>query len=300
MGTKICRKCGRELPATLDYFQKRSDEKDGLRNKCRECCNSDFKVSVPEGYKQCHKCKRILPIDDFNKSQDTPDGLQHKCKDCKRQYREDHKEHINKRYKEREKERKEWRLEYKARNNEKIKAHKKQYREDHKEEIKEYNKKYREEHKEYFIQYKREHNHNAEYWQKNKERYRPYQHEWWKSHRELGCIYSRAYRSRAKKLDSTLTLEQWGVIKSYFDGKCAYCGKELPLAQEHFIPISKGGEYTHNNIVCACKSCNSSKNNKDFFEWYPKQPFYSKKRERVILEFLGYDKQGVQQLALMI
>jgi 5-methylcytosine-specific restriction endonuclease McrA len=86
-----------------------------------------------------------------------------------------------------------------------------------------------------------------------------------------------------------------------FDNKCAYCGKEKPLAQDHFVPLSKGGEYTNNNIICSCKSCNSSKSDKDFFEWYPEQLFYSKEREAKILKYLNYDKKTqTQQLALII
>lgn len=107
-------------------------------------------------------------------------------------------------------------------------------------------------------------------------------------------------RSLKSKLDATLTPNQWEIIKKAFGNQCAYCGKELPLQQEHFVALSKGGEYTHNNIIPACKICNCSKNATDFFEWYPRQSFYSKKREKAILKFLGYSKPGAQQPALMI
>ena len=100
-----------------------------------------------------------------------------------------------------------------------------------------------------------------------------------------------------RQLPSTLTLAQWELIKISFDGRCCYCGKEEPLTQEHFIPLSKGGEYTHNNILPACQSCNSSKNTRDFLIWYPKQFFYSKKREQKILKYLNY-KNEVQQFSL--
>lgn len=106
-------------------------------------------------------------------------------------------------------------------------------------------------------------------------------------------------RARKRKLQNTLTVKQWTIIKNDFNNQCAYCGREMKrLEQDHFIALSKGGEYTHNNIVPACRTCNARKNDKDFFEWYPKQVGYSKEREKKILEYLNYKDEGIQQLAL--
>jgi len=104
-------------------------------------------------------------------------------------------------------------------------------------------------------------------------------------------------RSLKKNVISTLTKEQWEGIKKDFNNTCCYCGKEIQLAQEHFIPLSKGGEYTSNNILPSCKHCNSSKRDKDFKTWYPKYNFYSKKREVKILKYLNY-KNNNQQLKM--
>ena len=113
-------------------------------------------------------------------------------------------------------------------------------------------------------------------------------------------------KSKIKSLPATLTLTQWEQIKEIFNNQCAYCGISAEehlqahsrnMEQEHFVPLSKGGEYTHNNIIPACRSCNGSKQDKDFFEWYPQQPYYSKEREQKILDFLGY-QQGIQQLTI--
>lgn len=49
---------------------------------------------------------------------------------------------------------------------------------------------------------------------------------------------------------------------------CIYCGVTEGLTQDHIIPSSKGGPDIPANIVPACKSCNSSKHNRDIFEWY--------------------------------
>ena len=118
------------------------------------------------------------------------------------------------------------------------------------------------------------------------------------------------HRRKARKLNlpHSLSVEQWNDIKSHFDNSCSYCGlaevehvKEFnqTLHQEHFIPLSKGGEYTHNNIIPACARCNSSKRDRDFFEWYPSYEYYSRTREKKILEFLNYTNEGIQQLSIL-
>lgn len=46
---------------------------------------------------------------------------------------------------------------------------------------------------------------------------------------------------------------------------CQYCLKRLPLGQltyDHVFPRSRGGETTWSNVVMACRSCNSRKDNK--------------------------------------
>lgn len=144
---------------------------------------------------------------------------------------------------------------------------------------------------------------------KRDSRYLHYQEEYRKAHKDYFKKYFRTHKDKMniylskrmamkKKLQASLTFEQWENAKEYFLNKCAYCGKEKPLAQEHFIPVSKGGEYSHNNIVPACKTCNSSKRDHDFFKWYPNFKYYSKPREREILNYLGY-KKGIQQLSLL-
>jgi len=96
----------------------------------------------------------------------------------------------------------------------------------------------------------------------------------------------------------SMTLGQWKVCLENFGHKCAYCGSDNgTIEQDHFIPLSKGGEYTIKNIIPACSKCNRNKYTSLFFEWYPKQIFYSKTREQRILNYLGY-KNKRQQISL--
>lgn len=65
-------------------------------------------------------------------------------------------------------------------------------------------------------------------------------------------------------------------IRSFFDDerlkmilpqKCNFCGSIKNLAVDHLIPRKKGGLDISENLVWACRSCNSSKSARDFLEW---------------------------------
>lgn len=57
-----------------------------------------------------------------------------------------------------------------------------------------------------------------------------------------------------------LTVRDWVLLKAIFNHCCAYCGKYTErLCQDHIIPASKGGGHVLQNIVPACRSCNSKK-----------------------------------------
>lgn len=291
--TKICNTCGRELPATSQYFYHFKRSKDGFKSSCKECQGGRFfiKEKLPEGYRRCHDCKQILPeTEDFflkywskvhNRyyfkchclecgkvrckqwREEKPELYQayyltysktEKAKESNAKWRENHKEEI-----------KQQKKAYRIKNRDKIKAYDRwrrenlndhvcamaqRWRNNHKQEVSEYNKRYVQEHKDYFraAQHKR--------------------------------------NALKKQLPNTLTLEEWESIKAEFDYCCAYCGKKVDLTQEHFIPLSKGGEYTKENIIPACLSCNASKNNRDFLKWYKKRSFYSEERETFVLNYL--------------
>lgn len=89
--------------------------------------------------------------------------------------------------------------------------------------------------------------------------------------RQRWLAYARiAVQKRAalkRSLPACFTEEDWRLALEYFDHSCAYCGEVRPLAQEHFVPLAAGGPYTPDNIVPACKSCNSSKYNRPPEAW---------------------------------
>ena len=70
----------------------------------------------------------------------------------------------------------------------------------------------------------------------------------------------RRRRARLAGVPCTLTDAQWQETLEYFDHRCAYClRKGLPLEQDHVIAVARGGAHTQENVVPACKSCNSKK-----------------------------------------
>jgi len=210
----------------------------------------------------CRECGVEQPIDHFCKSKKGKDGYAARCKKCvnatKAAYRKEHKDESAKKSKI-------YIAKYRKENKEVVNEQRKQYRKNNTESISEINKRY---------------------FDKNK----GYANEYRKNNRDKFRMYGKNYYSSMKNLPNTLTITQWGQAKLVFRNCCAYCGNDLPLTRDHFIPVSKGGECSAGNIIPSCKSCNSKKHNSDFFEWYPRQTFYSKDRENEILIHLNCEK----------
>lgn len=100
--------------------------------------------------------------------------------------------------------------------------------------------------------------------------------------------------ARIKELAHTFTEEEWNEALRAFDYLCAYCGqkpssefKTKILTQDHFIPVTKGGAYTVDNIVPACKTCNSQKWNLDPTLWIVKR-FGNAEASRILAAIADY------------
>jgi hypothetical protein len=299
--TKICSKCKVELPTTSEYFYTNKNTKDGLYSACKECFGKykppKTKTACKDGYKICSKCKQELPATNeyFSKKKTGIYGLKPACKKClnkaNKVYAELNKEKVNERIRK-----------YKALNRESINEKGRIYNSANKER---YHQRY-EANREKILQYFRERRLNhPEYMKNYREKTvekRFLQHKIWSiNNKDKLTIRTHKRDARKKLLPSNYSVELWEECKKFFNNKCAYCGNEAKLTEEHFIPLSKGGEYTRNNIIPVCKSCNSSKRDRNFFEYYPKQKYYSEKREQKILKYLNYDlKTKQQQIALCI
>ena len=158
--------------------------------------------------------------------------------------------------------RKEYLRQYRLDNSEHIKEQNKQYRQDHKEEINKRVKQWYLNNLEYMKQHQREYRNN------NREKVNR-----WSKTDKGKAAQQRAHnkrRAQEKEMINTLTAQEWIDILKEYKFRCAYCGKEFTLfnreTRDHVIPISKGGNNVKENVVPACKSCNSKKNNKILIE----------------------------------
>ncbi len=81
---------------------------------------------------------------------------------------------------------------------------------------------------------------------------------------------ARAARKRKRRMDRVehdLAPEQWAALQDAWGG-CAYCAaSDVPLQRDCVQPISRGGRYTLDNVVPACRSCNASKCNEEVTHW---------------------------------
>ena len=85
--------------------------------------------------------------------------------------------------------------------------------------------------------------------------------------RTRAATYARRRKRRMARVTHDLTDEQWTALQAAWNG-CAYCGAtDRPLQRDCVLPLSRGGRYTVQNIVPACRSCNASKSNDEVTGW---------------------------------
>ncbi len=210
--------------------------------------------------KTCATCKESKEITDYHKDKTRRDGYHYSCKSCTKKYREANKDSIAARKKRwyyknqdvilakaraKNKACPEIRALYRKKNNSHIKRYRKVYQAANKKRISAYYKKYREE--------------NAN--KVNKARAA-----WKKANPER--VNQGFHRRRAKKklLPHGLTIPQWQETLDACNHKCVYCGTPWKH-RDHFVPLSKEGGFTVNNILPACVECNTAKGALDPFNF---------------------------------
>jgi hypothetical protein len=214
--------------------------------------------------KRCSKCGEIKELNELNfaKKNTGKDGFDSQCKECKRAYDKE-------RY---EKKRAE------------ILKQKKEYYNKNAKTLKEK---------------------SLNYYSKNKEKCKESNSKWQKENPTKRRLINAKLRTFENGAESTLTETEWNAVSEYFNNSCAYCGMtekeslkvygEL-LHHEHVIPLVDGGAYSLGNIVPSCRSCNSSKMNHDFYDWYPTSNVYDSIREKKIIRYLNKCVEEVSKL----
>jgi len=91
-----------------------------------------------------------------------------------------------------------------------------------------------------------------------------YNREWRVRNPERARAYVRlsGHRRRAATGGQRLRAEDWFALLERFGHRCAYCGSTEDLCADHRIPLARGGSNTVDNLLPACRSCNSRKHTK--------------------------------------
>ena len=77
------------------------------------------------------------------------------------------------------------------------------------------------------------------------------------------------------------------IYKAWND-KCAYCGEEA-TSLDHIIPRFKSGSSNRNNLIPACRRCNTSKASSKMEDWYQAQTFFQKEKLEEIVAWMNQE-----------
>lgn len=236
--------------------------------------------------KRCTKCSNQYPAttEYFHKDTKAIDGLRTICVACRsiysRQYRKENAERRNEYDRRRRKEKaeiiRERKRQYRQVNSEKESASKRLYYAANTERIIAANRRYRAA--------------NPDKMRELSQRYR-------KEHPEKERERHRRRRARKAAVPATFTIEHERLALDYFNGCCAVCGCQLKdlfgthtVHFDHWIPLSKGGGTTPDNMVPLCggqNGCNQSKGAKDPVKWLQSQ-FGKHKARTIFARILTY------------
>ncbi len=72
-----------------------------------------------------------------------------------------------------------------------------------------------------------------------------------------------ALRQANRRKAGEITIEIRQAVYDRDNWECVYCGVDDDLSCDHVVPVSKGGLTTLENLVTACRRCNSRKQDKD-------------------------------------
>jgi 5-methylcytosine-specific restriction endonuclease McrA len=116
-------------------------------------------------------------------------------------------------------------------------------------------------------------------WEKMIEKERIWHSKWKLAHpekvKEYRIDYSHRRRAKLSKDKCSVSIQDLREIKMTFK-ICPYCGKPATTF-DHIYPLQprdknvKQGKHVKENIIRACISCNSSKNDKDPIQWCKEQ-----------------------------
>lgn len=282
---KKCSECGEEKEETTEFFYKRKTAKDGLSGACKACIkarsnawresNVARKKASNKAWYQANSDRLSANAKEYRAT--NLEETRAKDRAYSQVWCEENYDKI-----------KVYRREYYKENRNTIDTRNKAWHQANPDRVKDFKKVWRE------ANPWKDSPEKLKWRRENSERIAATGKAWQQANPKRRQLNYQKRRSLEKHLPATLTLKQWTTAMNHFNNCCAYCGKEEKLTQDHFVPLSKSGEYSESNIIPACQSCNSSKGVSPFSVWYPGKPFYTKNKEDKILKYLGYENRKQQ------
>ena len=252
---KRCTKCGNEYPATNEYFRKHKRQKDGLYSQCLKCTRAEAKS--PEHLARSRAYYQRPDVQERERKR--KQSPEHKAKEREYKRTPEYLERQRERDRQRasDPKRMAWQQEYNQRPEVQSRIHARNNSPEKREWSREYQRARRQ--KPEINQQEREYKARPEV-------------------REMYRVHTQKRRAAQRGLPHSLTTEDKRRALEYFNGCCAVCGRQLNnLLGTHrasfdhwWIPQSKGGGLTPDNIVPLCygqDGCNNSKSNRDPIEW---------------------------------
>jgi len=83
---------------------------------------------------------------------------------------------------------------------------------------------------------------------------------------ERAFITDRYQKLKDGSIKISDTIREWEREQT-LPKECVYCGLKEDFSTDHLISPKRGGDDSSDNLVLACKKCNSSKGEKGVFEW---------------------------------
>jgi 5-methylcytosine-specific restriction endonuclease McrA len=214
-------------------------------------------MSIPQT-RTCARCKETKPLDKehFGIMRRNKCGFAYYCRDCIREKarieREQHPDRVRARVKK-------WQQE----NPEKLAESKRNWNEANPDKVRQYWQEYAERNPEV----KRESRLRSQ--RNNPEAHNERNRRYAQNHPEKIRAKCLNRWAMFKEADGHFTADDIAKIYDEQQERCAYCGITLHGDYEidHVHPLSRGGSNWPDNLVLACPSCNSSKNNKTIEEW---------------------------------
>lgn len=248
--TKHCSKCGNEYPATNVYFYPKKGSKYNLSSNCRECIKSrsrEYRSANPDKVREMNHSWYLKNREKANKTS--------------QEWNATHPESFN--------------------------ASKRKWRNANIEHSREYHRNWR---------------------AANRDKSRSYSRKWKRLHYETALEIDRIrhrnkpdrakandLRREARKLmlPASYTADDWNRSLSFFGYTCAYCGRQRglwnPMTADHFIPLSSPEcpGTVPSNMIPACRSCNSSKNDANPIGWVITK-FGARKAKKILNRIRAY------------